>query len=281
MIWYARHYIDMASNVSILIPHYNGEHFLTEALASVAAQTYPHIEVIIIDDCSTDGSWERIAPFLQDSRFRAIRHEQNQGIYTTRNQLVREVSDDTTYVALFDSDDVMESNRIATQVAYLDAHPDVSVVGSDVVIIDEDGVAGDVREYPETHTAIARGLLVRNTIAQPAVLMRRDVYTRVGMYDESLARVGDLDFWARVIRAGCTCATIKEPLTCYRIHKSEGAWARPKTHLACAIRVRMRHLWSRELFSVRACMSLCAYVGAYVLPSVVLKPLARVVVGQK
>lgn len=266
----------MVSNISVLIPNYNGEKFLVEALESVLAQTQLPHEIIVVDDCSTDGSWEILKGYAErDSRIRILRNEENKGIYYTRNRLFREIPEGVNYIAIFDSDDVMEVERLRKQSEYLDTHNEISILGAHLVLIDEEGRDIAQRTYSEVHADISRSLLVRNSVAQPAVMMRKEVVSKVGFYDESLARVGDLDYWARAVLAGCAFATFPGVLLKYRIHKKEGRFARDKEHLRCALTVRVRYIRFRQFFSFRALISIGVYAVATLLPTLWLQYLAQ------
>lgn len=101
--------------VSIIVPVYNVEHYVGECLASIRAQTYAHLEILLVEDCSTDGSLKALEPHLKDPRVRLIRHERNGGLSAARNTGIEATSGD--YVMFVDSDDVVDLTLVAACVS--------------------------------------------------------------------------------------------------------------------------------------------------------------------
>jgi glycosyltransferase involved in cell wall biosynthesis len=113
--------------VSVLMPNYNCEKYITEAIESILDQSFIDFEFIIIDDASTDGSWKIIQEYAEkDLRIIAMRNEENIGVHNTRNLLFTEASGQ--YYALFDSDDVAHIERLRMQCEFIDNHPDISLI---------------------------------------------------------------------------------------------------------------------------------------------------------
>lgn len=207
----------MHPTVSVVLPVRNGARFLPEALASLGAQTLREIEILLIDDGSTDTSPE-IARELarRDGRFIVVSQEQR-GIACALNAGIRMARG--RYVARMDADDVAMPSRIEKQVAFLAAHPRCVAVGSDVEIIDEEGRTLGTGVYPRRHADIERSLLSgRNPLVHPSVVMRTDAVRSVGGYRAETHLAEDFDLWLRLSEVG-ELANLGEPLLRYRRHR--------------------------------------------------------------
>jgi glycosyltransferase involved in cell wall biosynthesis len=233
-----------APRVSVLMPVYNPGRFLSHAVDSVLAQTHRELELIAIDDGSTDGSYERLREYAaRDPRVRVFRQPQNLGIVAARNRAFREASSDCRYFALLDSDDVALPDRVARQVAFLEAHPDHALVGGHTLIIDEHGKPLGIRRYPSSYPEICAVMTRYNPIAQPAVMLRRAVLEQVGPYSDAYPRCQDYELWFR-IAAEHPIANLDVPVVEYRISAQQGK----RTHLrqTLALTLSLQRRWLRH-----------------------------------
>lgn len=208
----------MKSLVSIVIPAFNAADLIREALASVAQQTYPNWEVVIVEDGTQDGTEAIATEFAAQvgaEKVRYLRHEVNQGLSATRNTAIAAARGE--YIALLDHDDRWYPHHLATALATLEAQQADLVYspaemfedGSDRIL----GICGpnaaDLRWFPGS-------LLNKNFIPVCSVVMRKQVNETVGGFDRTLRRVEDLDYWLRVIEAGFTIAYTGEMTCSYR-----------------------------------------------------------------
>lgn len=263
--------------IAVVIPNYNGSAFLLEAIESVEQQTLSPQQVIVVDDCSDDTSWQQLVAYARNKpHVHIYRNDKNKGIPQTRNALLSHIDSTIEYVALLDSDDCMEKDRLAMQVAFLSHNPDIDIVGSWVRVIDEHGVVIGHRTYPHTHEEIRRALLRVNPIAQSSVMLRASAIKAVGSYDETLQYIEDLDYWARVIAAGMHIANIPRALTRFRVHKRGGRFARSGRYLWLCAAVRARYVIRIAPFDIRVWGRIVAYAMASVLPQRVVVSVARV-----
>lgn len=122
--------------VSIVMPTYNAEKYVKYAIDSVLCQTYSNIELLIIDDCSTDKTRE-ILDSVKDQRIKTSYHSYNMGVSLTRNEGIEDAQGD--YIIFMDDDDLMPKDRVFDHVEFLRAHPDIDAVGGKVFDIDSDG----------------------------------------------------------------------------------------------------------------------------------------------
>ncbi len=192
--------------VSVIIPCYNGERFVVDAVESVLAQTEPRVEAIVVDDCSSDSSVELLEPLLSDSRLRILRHSGNRGIAAARNTGIR--ASEAEFVGLLDQDDLWLPEKIALQLAAFDDGPsDLGLVFSPVETRALGGGAPGVMQGvqpPErlnemSVTATLRALYEANFITTASVLLRRSCFDELGMLNEAI-RGGsdDYEFWLRL-----------------------------------------------------------------------------------
>jgi len=207
--------------VSVIIPTYNYGHFLGEAIRSVLGQTLQDWELIVVDDGSTDNTREVVAAFA-DPRIHYI-HQQNRGNPAARNAALRVVSGE--YVAFLDADDVWFPEKLEKQVAKLDRlPPTVGLVYSDVYLFNnEDGTI--IRSFLQGRRP-PQGRILRELlgpdgwfISDTGSLIRREVFQRVGLYDESLWWYEDWEMWVR-IAAAYEVAALDEPLARCRRHSA-------------------------------------------------------------
>ena len=198
--------------VTVLMPVYNAERFLSAAIESILAQTCSRFELLMLDDGSTDRS-RHLMEMIADSRVK-ISSRDHQGLTATRNELLEWAS--CEYVALMDADDVSLPNRLEQQLAFLRAHPVVGAVGTGVEYINDDGlVVPGGPQLPCTDSAIRLRSLHMNCFINGSMMFRRTAAS--GLRYRDLAPVEDYDFWLR-LSDRCTVANIPQPLYRYRIH---------------------------------------------------------------
>jgi glycosyltransferase involved in cell wall biosynthesis len=205
----------MKSLISVVIPTYNRRRYVREALESAWAQTYRPLEIIIIDDGSTDGTEEELSSF--GSAIRYLR-QQNQGPSAARNRGIQAATGE--YIALLDSDDLWAPTKIEKQVRLIERSSKVGVVFCDTQQLNV--ITGDVavrRCSPGLRGDIRRQLLHRNCVngSDSAVLVRRACFDRVGLFDEALKQAEDWDLWIRISRH-YHFDYVPEPLVTIRTH---------------------------------------------------------------
>jgi Glycosyl transferase family 2 len=207
--------------VSFVVPVHNYGQFVAEAVRSLLAQTYQDLEVIVIDDASTDETPEVLEQFRSDRRVRLVRHERNVGHIRTYNEGLQLASGD--FVGLMSADDIcLATDAVARQVAMFDSDPSVGFVYSALTFVDESGQIVDecghlpsdgIREGLDEF----RDLVFGNYVPASGPLVRASCHGRIGYYEESLPHSGDWDLWLRLCvhyRVGY----IAKPLYGYRIH---------------------------------------------------------------
>jgi len=206
-----------ASRITVVLPVFNGERYLGQAIDSVLQQTFPDFEFLIIDDGSEDSSVEIIRRY-SDPRIRLLRHEGNRGLVATLNEGLSQARGD--YIARMDADDVCRPNRLFLQVQWLDDHPDHAVVGSFVQRIDADGALLPdwiVDRKTATPEEIRRTLIKHNCLAHPTTMLRRSALNGLA-YDPRARHAEDYELWLQVVSRDQKMAKIPVALLLYRIH---------------------------------------------------------------
>lgn len=201
-------------HVTVIMPVYNGAKYLRESIESILSQTYPHFELLIINDGSTDASVS-IATSYNDPRIRLVHNERNLGLVATRNRGIREST--TEFVAFLDSDDIARPNRLAKQIEYFTQYPETILLGGGAELIDERGVKTGVAWHENsTPDEIRCELLFKNCFTQSTVMMRRSALPPE-LYREGYAPAEDYDLWVRLASLGAT-ANLPNTLVSYRVH---------------------------------------------------------------
>jgi glycosyltransferase involved in cell wall biosynthesis len=183
--------------VSVVLPVYNGQRFLAEAVDSVLRQTYREFQFVIVDDGSTDRTAEILDGFARsDSRVVVRSHLRNLGVRSALNEACHLASGEC--LAVMNHDDICQPDRLLKQVEFLIRYPDVGLVGGAVEVIDERGTGRGVRRYPTAPNFIPWAMIFYNCFAHPTVMMRRQALEAVGYYPSGYE--GGTDDYALVMR---------------------------------------------------------------------------------
>jgi glycosyltransferase involved in cell wall biosynthesis len=260
--------------VTVLLPVYNSERFLREAVESILAQTLESFELLIVDDGSTDGT-EAICRSFSDPRVRVLRYEKNAGVIFALNAGIDLIT--TKYVARMDADDVSLPDRLARQVAFLESRPDIAACGCWLVEL-VDGRLRDVMRRPN-------GAYLRQTAWRPVPMYTPCLKTEVLRelrYRPEFVHAEDYDLQLRLCR-GHRVDNVPAVLYRYRIHQASDthtyrlqqrakSWRAFREHLPCIdvtledfetltgvsceasplTRMRLKRRWRKELFGTFA-----------------------------
>jgi glycosyltransferase involved in cell wall biosynthesis len=197
----------MGQLVSVLIPVHNVAAYVERALKSMLAQTYTNIEIIVVDDGSSDETAAIVSAIAaRDDRVVLLRNECNSKIVFSLNRAFSVAKG--TYIARMDGDDISAPDRIERLVAHLEANPEDALVGCSVVSIDADDRELGRSRYPASAAVIFGTLEYRSPVAHIWVA-RRSLYERLNGYRE-MAGVEDYDFLLRAISAGCKVTNVED-----------------------------------------------------------------------
>jgi glycosyltransferase involved in cell wall biosynthesis len=205
--------------VSIIIPAYNAEVYVKEAVDSALRQTYRSIEVVVVDDGSTDGTKAVLRPYVRSGKINYI-HQSNKGLSSARNAGIRASRGD--FVAFLDSDDVFLETKVGEQLSALEDNPGFGVCYCDILHF-TDTVPRRFYHHRYYYPSgdILEPLLHRQFINPLTVMARRELFEKYGYFDETLRRSEDWDLWLRWAHAGVKFYYLDKPLAHYRI-RSEG-----------------------------------------------------------
>ena len=201
--------------VSVIIPTYNHARFVAQAVESALAQTYADLEVIVVDDGSTDLTQAVLTRYGTQINYI---HQENQGLSVARNTGIAAARGD--YLLFLDADDLIPADKLELQVPVFDARPDFGLVYSGFQYVDESGtqVLHEIRPGKQGH--LLKDWLRRTFFFPPgAAVVRRECLDRVGLFDESCPAAADTDMWIRIARAGYAFGYIDRPLFQYRVVK--------------------------------------------------------------
>ena len=222
-----------APRVSVVMVVFNGERYVEEAIQSIRAQRFENFEFIIIDDGSTDRTGEILDSFrTQDSRI-VVKKQPNSGIAAARNQACALAR--APYVACIDADDVATPARLALQVSYLDAYPDIGVLGGGVMLVDESGNDLWIESYPLTHEEIVAAFERFCPFVHSTVMMRRSLLDAVNHYRTLFEQYEDFDLWLRMSER-TQLANLSDVLARYRLHSGQStSQMLPRQALGCLV----------------------------------------------
>lgn len=210
----------LAIDVSVIMPVYNGEKYISKAIESVFAQTYKDFELIVVDDGSIDNTVKIVSEYKEISpvKFSFIRHQVNQGVSSARNSGIAVSTGE--FLMLTDSDDIQKPERMKTCFNLIKSNPQIEMIFTDCEMIDAAGRLLNRRMgYPEdfsSHNAILYELK-RNYLWTSLVMVRK---TKDIWFDTNLPNAVDYDLFLRLLLSGSKLEIINEPLVYYRLHDS-------------------------------------------------------------
>ncbi|NNL54778.1 MAG: glycosyltransferase family 2 protein [Woeseia sp.] len=235
-------YIDTLPLITVRIPAYNHEQYVCSALDSVKRQEYGNIEIVIIDDGSTDNTAARISEWIESNGGDikvVFRSRKNRGVSATINELVDMSNGD--YLVGLASDDELLPESIVRRYEYLKRHPHKMAVFGDSIVVDADGKkifdsgiadlhGGDKEKYG-TDTGLKREIIQNWSTTGSCIMMRRALHDRF-QYDESLT-VEDRDFYLQMVSEGLL-GFIDHPVSAYRMHETNAS-VQGKDNLATSL----------------------------------------------
>lgn len=218
---------------------YNGETYLREAVDSILQQTFTDFEFVIVDDGSTDSSWQILTEYsIKDSRIVLIQNEKNLGLEKSLNKGLAATKGE--YLARQDADDISLPERLQLQVNFLDTHQTVGAVGSSVEFIDRQGKVLGKQSLPEDHNSLQSLLLINNCLWHSSMTIRNSLLKELGGYNEQMLHAEDYDLWWR-ISCHSFLATLPTVLIRYRQDNSAAITKlKRKKQLHCAQQISYR-----------------------------------------
>ncbi len=213
--------------VTVVILSYNHERYIAQCIESVLAQEVEGLEILVLDDCSPDGTDAVVRRYLDDPRLTYVRNESNLGMVENSNKAYR--SGRGKYLVILPSDDFWYPGHLAPLVEALEQHPECSLAYSQCRWIDDNGQVLKTAVHPG-HRAqsycggrdeLADLLIYDNYITPPAALLRRSVLETVGVVDPQVTGAGDWDLYVRFAQHNPQFAFVASPSVGYRVHETQ------------------------------------------------------------
>lgn len=197
--------------ISVLMPVFNGDKYLAEAIDSILNQSFCDFELLILLEHGSNEESRRIIAGYTDDRIRVIENHERLGLPLSLNKGIDLARG--KYIARMDSDDVSTQNRLKTQYEFLEKHPEISLCGSSIRI------NGKGRKMPvfESKEAIRFGLYFGNTFNHPTVMWRKDDFVKLNLYYKNIPQSEDYELWTRVV-GSLVAVNLNSVLLHYRVH---------------------------------------------------------------
>jgi len=257
--------VDSVIPISVVMPAFNAEQYIAESIQSILDQSFDNFELIIIDDASTDRTFEILCEYAKkDSRIRVFSNEKNLGIAGNRNLGVSLAVG--KYLAWQDADDVSLPYRLEEQYQFLETHLDVGIVGGYLELFFGDSIQG-VRRYAEGDLALRKSIFKYSPVAQPAAMIRKDVLDRAGIYDLSYPPAEDLDMTFRIGMIS-KLANIPRILIRYRVSETSATGKSLKTMELNTLRIRRKYLFKAhyQASAIDIAYNLAHFFSVYLIP---------------
>jgi glycosyltransferase involved in cell wall biosynthesis len=202
--------------VSVIIPVYNGSRYIVQAVESALRQTFTNLEIIIVDDGSTDRTQQVLQPYLD--RIRYI-YQENQGVAAARNIACQLAQGE--FLAFLDADDYFLPSKLEKQLACFDQDPALDMVQTGWLMVDETGKdIFEMKPWQQAPKLDLESFIIFKCVRPSAMMLRRKWWEKLGGFNDNFPLAEDLDFALRLALKGCKAVWLEEILTCYRQHNS-------------------------------------------------------------
>lgn len=220
--------------ISIVLPVYNGEKYLAEAIDSIINQTFKDWELIIVNDCSKDSSEFIVREFMKkDERIKLINNNENKKLPESLNVGFREAKGE--FLTWTSDDNIYEINALEEMYTFLSVNKQLSMVVGNMEVIDEDGV------FVRNWKTYSNSKMAENNVVGACFLYKAEILNNIGEYDTTLFLVEDYEYWLRIISRGYVIGHIDKKLYKYRIHGESLTQKRWKDALEKQYELRCRY----------------------------------------
>ncbi len=227
------------TKVSVVTPAYNAEKYIGAAIDSILAQTFSEFEFIVIDDCSTDNTWQIIQSYAaKDPRIIAIKNEMNLGIAGNRNKGVGLAQG--KYIVWQDADDISVPTRIEKQYQFMEAHPEAGIIGGFLQFFDDEHECTGFRKYKADDLSLRKRIFRYSPVAQPASMIRKKCLEEVGEYNLAYPPAEDIDMSFR-IGEKYQFANLQDVMIRYREHPNSATFTRLKKIEFSTLKIRRKY----------------------------------------
>ena len=227
--------------VSVIIPVFNGQKYLKNAVESVEKNSYKNLELILVNDGSKDKSKELCLKLKKKYKnIRFFSFKKNRGLSNVLNYAIKKAKG--KHIARLNQDDVMTSTRLSSQVYFLENNPDHVLVGGNLELVDNTGKSMDILSYPQTDQEIRNNWLYLNAFADPAVMYKKSAFLKAGNYDQNFYPADDYHLWFRIGQYG-KLANLNIVVTKFMVHDKA---ATVRLHKKMIESTKKIHEWAAE-----------------------------------
>lgn len=257
--------------VSVIIPTYNRASLLSQAIRSVINQTYKNWQLLIIDDGSADDTRKVVEEFIRkDLRIRYF-YQENKGQVCAMNLGIKNSKGD--YIAFLDDDDEWLPEKLEKQIEKMKSDKLVGLVYTDAIILDGKTNSNKRSDIAKTQSGfIYEDLLIRNFITASSVLVRKEVFEKLGLFDESfiikITQIQDYDMWLRIAKH-YKIEYISEPLVKYRYVQKINNWRKRNYAYRCLLYIYFKNLKSIRLHEINFLLILIFKISEFFLKFIV------------
>lgn len=257
----------LTPEISVVLPVYNAEKYISTAMSSILKQSFRNFEFIIIDDHSSDNSWEIIQQYARkDKRIIALRNNRNlKGCATLNKGLALAKG---KYIARVDNDDWSYPYRFDKQYSYLEAHPQVGIVGGVMEIMNEEGKILGKRKYHISDQEIRKSIFRYSPFSHPLVMIRKSILDKIGYYNSEYVPADDYELYFRIGKVS-KFANLPEVLLKYRIVSGSMTHNLTKKMELATISVRRKysHDTPYKMSFIDELYTFLHYLSVYIFPS--------------
>ncbi len=239
--------------VSVVMPVYNTEKYVWEAISSILSQTFSDYEFIIIDDCSSDNTYNICKEYSEkDSRVKVYKNKYNIWVVKTRNELFKKVDNSSKYIAIMDADDISNPDRLLKQYQFLEKNKDISVLWWSIEIIDYNSEVIWYRKYPNNFKKVSSSILKKSPFAQPSVMIRKIDLLKVWYYNIDFERCQDYELWFRFFDLWYKLTNIDDYLIKYRVFEWQWKSKHLKLTLKNTIKIQSKYIYKKKYFNINS-----------------------------
>jgi len=252
--------------VAVMMPAYNTEKYIEEAVQSILNQTYQNFILIIANDASTDRTGEIAKKLTEiDPRIRYMENEKNLGGAGTRNRMLERYPEEADFFMWMDSDDTVEPTMIEKKIDFFMKHPDVDALGHAINYVDDNMQTISVRHYPLTDEEIRKTYPFHSPVSHGGLMLRKELAQF--RYREDFLTTEDYELWGRILAAGKKFANLPDVLYHYRHHPSQVKQRTLKESLKLSLVVKSQYIFRPDFFSFKALAQFMAEAMLLALPS--------------
>ncbi|MBI4122935.1 MAG: glycosyltransferase [Parcubacteria group bacterium] len=252
--------------VSVVMATRNRASLLKESVESILSQSYKNLELLIVDDASSDETSHILKEYaVRDARIRLLSNQTNLGLTKSLNKALREAKG--KYIARVDDKAIAHKERIQLQVEFLEANPSCALLGTWAYEMDKEGTIANKKKLPTDSAALKRALIFTNPFVHSAIMMRKEALDKVGWYDERWKYTQDYELYFRIAKFYDT-ANLSAYLTTYRFAPDSITRTRNREQALFALKARQKAL--REGFypkSLRASLGIARGYVSYLVPA--------------